>query len=110
MLPRWAGAQNRFPDRSLLKVRVLFWIRHLNRLDGYLQCGLNYCAGGPYTQEGISKELPLGVRAIMYPGKAGLLGWLRFSAQRDGLQDFEYLRVLEDRFCEIKEQAGTDAF
>lgn len=101
---------NRFLDQSLLKARVLFWIQYLYHLDGYLHWGLNYYAGDPYTQEGISKDLPLGDRAIVYPGKDRLLGSLRFSAQRDGLQDFEYLRLLEERLREIKQGTGEDAF
>ena len=101
---------NRFLDQSLLKARVLFWIHYLYDLDGYLHWGLNYYAGDPYTQEGISKDLPLGDRAIVYPGKDSLLGSLRFSAQRDGIQDFEYLRVLQERLRDIKHGAGEDAF
>lgn len=82
---------NRFLDQSLLKVRVLHWINYLYDLDGYLHWGLNHFAGDdPYTQEAISKGLPLGDRAIAYPGTDKLLGSLRFSAMRDGLQDFEY--------------------
>lgn len=101
---------NRFLDQSLLKARVLFWIPYLYELDGYLHWGLNYYAGDPYTQEGISKDLPLGDRAIVYPGREGLLGSLRFSAQRDGLEDYESLRVLEETLRRIKQSAGPDAF
>jgi hypothetical protein len=35
---------------------------------------------------------------------------LRLSAQRDGLQDYEYLRLLEDKLRAIKERVGDDAF
>ncbi|HOY60690.1 MAG TPA: DUF6067 family protein, partial [Verrucomicrobiota bacterium] len=101
---------NRFLDQSLLKARVLFWIHYLYNLDGYLHWGLNQFDGDPYTEEGISKGLPLGDRAMVYPGKEGLVGSLRFSAQRDGLEDYEYLRVLEDRLREIKRHIGRDAF
>lgn len=102
---------NRFLDQSLLKVRVLHWINYLYDLDGYLHWGLNHFAGdNPYTQEGISKGLPLGDRAIAYPGGKGLIGSLRFSAMRDGLQDYEYLWVLEDELSRIKRQVGKDAF
>jgi hypothetical protein len=102
---------NRFLDQSLLKVRVLHWINYLYDLQGYLHWGLNhYGTDDPYTQAGISKGLPLGDRAIVYPGKDGLLGSLRFSAQRDGLQDYEYLWVLENRLKGIKRRVGKDAF
>lgn len=89
---------------------MLFWIDYLYNLSGYLHWGLNYYAGDPYTQEGISKDLPLGDRAIVYPGKEGLLGSLRFSAQRDGIQDFECLRLLEQALREVKSRAGPEAY
>lgn len=102
---------NRFLDQSLLKVRVLHWINYLYDLDGYLHWGLNfYGSDDPYTEEGISKDLPLGDRAIVYPGDESIIGSLRFSAQRDGLQDYEYLWLLEDRMRAIKDQVGEDAF
>jgi hypothetical protein len=102
---------NRFLDQSLLKVRVLHWINYLYDLDGYLHWGLNhYGSDDPYSEEGISKDLPLGDRAIVYPGEKGLVGSLRFSAQRDGLQDYETLWVLEDRLRGIKQRTGADAF
>ncbi len=101
---------NRFLDQSLLKVRVLHWINYLYDLDGYLHWGLNHFAGDdPYTQEAISKGLPLGDRAIAYPGTNKLLGSLRFSTMRDGLQDFEYLWVLESELSRIKQKIGKEA-
>jgi hypothetical protein len=102
---------NRFLDQSLLKVRVLHWINYLYDMDGYLHWGLNHFAGdNPYTQEAISQGLPLGDRAIVYPGEKGLLGSLRFSTMRDGLQDFEYLWVLENELLKIKNKVGREAF
>jgi hypothetical protein len=101
---------NRFLDQPLLKARVLFWIHYLYNLDGYLHWGLNHYGGDPYTQEGISKDLPLGDRAVVYPGKQGLIGSLRLSTQRDGIQDYEYMRVLEERLRQIKGQIGQDGF
>jgi hypothetical protein len=101
---------NRFLDQSLLKVRVLHWLNYLYDLNGYLHWGLNHFAGGdPYTQEAVSKGLPLGDRAIVYPGKDRLLGSLRFSAMRDGLQDYEYLWVLENELAGIKKKVGEEA-
>jgi len=101
---------NRFLDQSLLKVRVLHWINYLYDMDGYLHWGLNHFAGdNPYTQEAVSKGLPLGDRAIVYPGTNGLLGSLRFSAMRDGLQDYEYLLVLENELSKIKQRIGKEA-
>ena len=102
---------NRFLDQSLLKVRVLHWLNYLYNLKGYLHWGLNYFGTDqPYTQEGVSKDLPLGDRAIAYPGQNGLVGSLRFSAQRDGIEDFEYLWMLENEIAKIKRKYGEEAF
>jgi hypothetical protein len=107
---------NRFLDQSLLKVRVLHWLNYLYDLDGYLHWGLNqYDRKEPlYTQQSISFEMGTqvfqGDRAVVYPGREGLLGSLRFSAQRDGLQDFEYLWVLENKLRKLKERIGDDTF
>jgi hypothetical protein len=102
---------NRFLDQPLVKARALHWINYLYDLDGYLHWGLNHFHGdAPYTQEAISYRLPLGDRAVVYPGEKGYLGSLRFSAMRDGLQDFEYLWVLENKLRTIKERLGEDAF
>lgn len=99
---------NRFLDQSLLKVRVLHWINYLYDLNGYLHWALNRFSGDdPFSQDGMSgTTLPLGDQTITYPGKNGLSGSLRFSAQRDGLQDFEYLWVLEHAYRSIKERFG----
>jgi len=102
---------NRFLDQPLVKMRALHWISYLYGLDGYLHWGLNYFAEGadPYSEEGVSKGLPLGDRAIMYPGRNGPIGSMRWSAMRDGLQDYEYLHVLEDRLAALKKRLGDSA-
>lgn len=107
----WGRYPNRFLDLPLISPRELHWICYLYGLDGYLHWGLNYFAEGldPYSQEGLSKDLPLGERAIMYPGKKGPVGSLRFSAVRDGLQDYEYLRVLEDTVRKLRVRGGDEA-
>jgi len=102
---------NRFLDQSLLKVRVLHWINYLYDLKGYLHWGLTqFFNEDYYSQEAISKGLPLGDSAIAYPGKEGWLSSLRYSTQRNGIQDFEYLWVLENEIKKIKEKVGDEAF
>ena len=89
-------------------MRALHWISYVYGLDGYLHWGLNCFAEGadPYSEEGVSKNLPLGDRAIMYPGRNGPIGSLRWSTMRDGLQDYEYLHVLEERLDALKKKRG----
>lgn len=102
---------NRFVDNSLLKLRVQFWMQYLYDLDGYLHWALNhFYTDQPYTEQAIARNSPPGNPNIAYPGKNGLVGSLRLSAQRDGLEDYEYLWVLEDRIRHLKETVGEDAF
>ena len=102
---------NRFLDQPLVKTRALHWLGYLYGLDGYLHWGLSYIAEGvdPYSEEGVSKGLPLGDRAIMYPGRDGPVGSLRWSAMRDGLEDYEYLWVLQQRLAALKKRVGDGA-
>lgn len=99
---------NRFVDQSMLKHRVLFWIHYLYGLDGYLHWGGNfYQDENPYSEAGIGgNTLPLGDAAVWYPGEKGPVGSLRFTAQHDGLQDYGYLEVLENRVSALKERIG----
>ncbi len=102
---------NRFLDQPLTAVRALHWISYLYDLDGYLHWGLNYYANDePFTEEGISGPHPLGDHAIMYPGEDGPIGSLRWSAMRDGLQDYEYLWVLEQRLADLKRRLGDEGW
>lgn len=102
---------NRFLDQPLVKARALHWIAYLYGLNGFLHWGLNWFAEGadPYSEEGISQGLPLGDRAVVYPGKNGYVGSLRLAAMRDGLQDHEYLCLLEDRLAAMKKRLGPAA-
>ncbi|MBN1421969.1 MAG: DUF4091 domain-containing protein [Planctomycetes bacterium] len=101
---------NRFLDYPLLKTRLLHWIAYLYDLDGYLHWGLNHFWGDdPFCEDGVSRDLPPGDRAVCYPARDGYAGSLRWSAMRDGLEDFEYLWVLEDRLRALKERYGEDA-
>jgi len=102
---------NRFIDQSMLKVRVLHWINYLYDLDGFLHWGLNQFEGNdPYSERGVGGRWPPGDRAIAYPWGKKFIGSLRFSAQRDGLEDYEYLWVLENELRRIKERLGEQAF
>lgn len=103
---------NRFLDQPLVKARELHWIVYLCGLDGYLHWGLNWFAptGDPYSEEGRNPwKLPPGDSQVAYPGRNGLLGSLRLSAMRDGLQDYEYLWTLEDRLRALKQRLGDEA-
>lgn len=100
---------NRFLDQSLVHARVLHWISYLYDLDGYLHWGLNWYEGDPYTEAGQHPQLPLGDNCVVYPGRQDFLGSLRFSAMRDGLEDYEYLYTLEQKLRALKAEYGDAA-
>ena len=91
---------NRFIDFPLLDVRLLHWINFKHRITGYLHWGYNFWSGDPFTDTQPphgSGVLPSGDMCIVYPGESGPLDSIRFEALRDGVEDFELLRLLAEK-------------
>ncbi len=92
---------NRFIDYSLVKVRILHWINFKYGLEGYLHWGYNYWTENPF--EDVENEphhpfpLPPGDAFIVYPGKSGPLDSIRFEVLRDGVEDYEMLKLLAEK-------------
>ena len=98
---------NRFLDYPLIKIRILHWINYAYNLKGYLHWGLNWWRDNPF--EGLGRDLPPGDTHIVYPGREGPLSSLRFEAMRDGIEDYEYLKLLEEEIKKVKEKLGDPA-
>jgi len=99
---------NRFLDYRLPMVRLLHWINYTYDITGYLHWG--WCAwpkGDPFGTP--SDRLPPGDCNVVYPGPEGPLSSLRWEAQRDSLEDFEYLWLLADRLKKAKATLGEGA-
>jgi hypothetical protein len=98
---------NRFIDYHLVKTRLLHWLNFHYESTGFLHWGYNYWAGDvPFVDvEPVHSPnfcLPAGDNCIVYPGDGGPLDSIRFEALRDGIEDYELLRLLEpDRAHEI---------
>jgi len=103
----YGGYPNRFIDFPLIETRILFWLNWKYRLDGYLHWGLNRWTDKPFTD--VSEELPPGDGFIIYPGKDGPIDSIRWEASREGLQDYEYFRLLAEKTKEIKKILGRSA-
>ena len=92
---------NRFIDYPLLDVRLLHWVNFKYDLPGYLHWGLNHWHGDPFKDLepnwGGNTFLPPGDSHIVYPGKLGPLSSIRFEAMRDGIEDYELLKLLEKK-------------
>ncbi len=98
---------NRFLDYPLLKTRILHWINYAYGLKGYLHWGFNWWREDPFGEP--NPKLPPGDTHIAYPGKEGPLSSLRLEAMRDGLEDYEYLKLLEEEIVKVKARLGGKA-
>ena len=91
---------NRFLEQPLIQTRILHWINYRFNATGYLHWGLNHWSDDPYGEttrantEG-GNTLPAGDSWIVYPAYGQLYGSIRFEAMRDGIADFELLKLLE---------------
>ena len=99
---------NRFIEQPLLKPRMLFWMAHKYRADGYLHWGFNYWVGDPFAETsmpGTGTSLPGGDAWIIYPGDRKMLRSIRFEQHRDGIEDYTLLQMLAEKSPEL-----ADAF
>lgn len=114
-----SGYMNRMVDYHLLPVRLLHWQNFRYDLPGYLHWGLNHWREDPFRnlEPLLSGEtyLPPGDTHIVYPGKYGPLSSIRLEAMRDGIEDYELLRLLAlkdrkaaDRICASVVRSMTD--
>jgi hypothetical protein len=93
---------NRFIELPLLKTRFMHWLNYKYAIPGYLHWGLNFWKEDPFgEQTGIQYEggniLPGGDSWIIYPKDGKLLSSIRFDAMRDGIVDYELLKMLEKK-------------
>lgn len=100
---------NRFMDLPLIKTRLLHWLNYGYSLPGYLHWGLNCWNPDPYGLQGQDNEHPPGDTHVIYPGKNGPLSSIRWEAERDGIEDFEYFTLLEARLRQAAAGLGAAA-
>ncbi|MCS6830249.1 MAG: DUF4091 domain-containing protein [Armatimonadota bacterium] len=81
---------NRLIDYPLIKTRVLHWFNHWTDTTGFLHWGYNFW-GQPFDE-----QLAPGDNWIVYPGKSAPRSSLRYEAMREGIEDYEYLCLLEE--------------
>lgn len=107
MFPRNSYA-NRFLEQQLIKPRLLHWINYRYNAIGYLHWGLCYwsaCNGDPYGEvSNRANDWPGGDSHIVYPGYRRFYPSIRYCAMRDGIKDYELLRMVEDKSPEKAEE------
>lgn len=104
---------NRFIDYPVIKARLLHWINFRWGFTGYLHWGFNHWQPDPFRQleprHGLASFLPPGDAWIVYPADHGLLDSIRHEAMRDGVEDYELLRLLAARDRPKAEAIATAA-
>ena len=96
---------NRFIDSPLIETRILYWLNYRFGLTGFLHWGFNSWTDNPFEKPSNVSDGADDAWTV-YPKPGGLLDSLRWEATRNGLEDYEYLWLLENRIAEIKTRAG----
>lgn len=83
---------NRLIEMELIKTRYLPWLDFKYGLSGYLHWGFNQWSGNPLTEA----DKVAGDSWIVYPdpGKNKILPSIRLYAFRDGIADYQLLKML----------------
>jgi len=95
---------NKTADVALIESRVLHWLNYRFGLKGYLHWGFNQWTDDPFEAPGQHR----GDGWHVYPKKDGLLCSLRWEQMRNGIQDYEYFWMLEDKIAQIKAGHGEN--
>ncbi len=97
---------NKTADVALIESRLLHWLNYRCGLTGYLHWGFNAWTDDPFEAPGQHR----GDGWHVYPKKDGLLNSLRWEQMRNGIQDYEYFRMLEDKIAQVKAGIGANSF
>ncbi|MEW6360376.1 MAG: glycoside hydrolase domain-containing protein [Planctomycetota bacterium] len=95
----WYNLNNDDIGSPIISHRALPWATWKAGLDGYFVWSINYWGSkaAPYAT-----MYPIGNANYIYPGKGGPVDSLRWEMAREGLEDFDYLVILEKALAEGK--------
>ena len=93
---------NKTVDVPLIESRILHWLNYRFALKGYLHWGFNHWTDDPFGAPGRHR----GDGWHVYPKKDGLLNSLRWEQVRNGIQDYEYLWMLQNKIKDMKHGLG----
>lgn len=94
---------NRLMDYPLIKTRMLHWLNYTSGTTGYLHWGWNFW-DVPFDQ------FAPGDNFIVWPGTSAPRSSLRYEAMREGIEDHEYLCLLEDASRAAARKMGVRDF
>ncbi len=97
---------NRFIDLPGVRVRALHWLNYTEDLVGYLHWGYNYWQGDPFGPP--ARQWGPGDSHVVYPGDGGPLDSIRWEIERESVEDFEYLKLLEAKTSALKQEFAPE--
>ena len=87
---------NRFLEQPLVQTRFLHWINYRYGATGYLHWGFNWWESETNDAH-IKHTWPAGDAWIIYPAEGKVYSSIRLAAMRDGIADYELLKLLEKK-------------
>lgn len=105
-------------DDDLAGARLLSWMLRRYGVDGNLYWsttiygtwdGERFARRDPWT-EPVAWPGANGDGMLVYPGPGGPQASIRLEAIREGLEDYEYLRLLEEALCATATRLGVEGF
>jgi len=95
---------NKTIDMPLIDNRILHWLNYKYDLSGFLHWGWNqWYTEDPFEEVGMH----IGDGWHVYPTKNGVLNSLRWEQMRNGIQDYEYFWMLEEKIRNLKDSLGS---
>lgn len=96
---------NRYIDYPLIETRILHWLNYRYGITGFLHWGFNAWTDDPFHIMN-RENVGAGDAWLAYPAQDGLLSSIRWEMMRSGLQDYEYLWLLQDKAARLKRRLG----
>jgi hypothetical protein len=94
---------NKTIDMPVIDNRIMHWVNYQFDAPGYLHWGWNQWTGDPFRETGRH----IGDAWHVYPAKDGVLNSLRWEQTRNGIQDYEYLWMLQNEIQQLKDSLGS---
>ena len=99
----WENSPNRYFNMPLARTRALGLILYKYNLSGFLHWGYNFwfkrystASVDPFRETDAGGEFPAGDAFLVYPGNDGPLDSIRYEVLREGFQDHQVLKLLEN--------------
>ena len=96
---------NKTIDLPVIDSRIMHWLNYKYDATGFLHWGWNQWEEDPYKNVGMH----IGDGWHVYPVKEGVLNSLRWEEMRNGIQDYECFRMLEEKIIALKDSLGNRA-